>query len=335
MIKYDVLLCSSMLYDCYVIPISGLLVSDECLNANRILRNHRVVLSDLLMKMYRAYAIEKNILLAYETFKQWYADQATKSTSMLVYIQDDLEDADNIDDVLLSLCKNITRPIVFCGCCSNWLKFLYDIQPITVKTIHTIDEKVVDNQLLRNMMPFFVDTKKGEKTQSYLDWFNDMLNGEKNIKIFNRYAYKSNEFKVMIDYIIQQASPGTNITLYVDHKESGTPKDDVIRRNRRIKQIAYDKQLNCTVYSYEPEKGDNMSSYHDRRVFLGDSVICFSAGFDCLSPLTCRELTKGNLEISHKECDVINVVNSILKEHSGYRVLWDNTKEADDLMLSI
>lgn len=131
----------------------------------------------------------------------------------------------------------------------------------------------------------------------------------------------------MVDYIISQVDSGTEIKIYLDHAEAGTPESDIVKRNKELKQLAAGKQLKITIYSYNCNTAT--VSYHDRKIFLSKDHIRFSKGFDCLPPKLSRTVSKGELEISHKQSEVDEGIESILQQHPGYYEVWNNQMSAE------
>ena len=337
--KYDVLLCDKIFLDCYLMPKPGYQISEKEMRMNQIIRNHRLVLSDNLLRIYKNYAIKNGNENAYDFFQQWYATEAIKvaSKDVFIHVFDEASETEDIDDVFsaLSTNKRVGHPIVVCGFyCANYLTLINTIKPTKVIISSNILDESIDNQLRRNTIPFGITTSKDDPVLPYVKWFEEMLMDQKQITIFNRYAYKTTEFKSMTDYILERIASGSVVRIYTTLSEEGIPTADIIERNKVIKEIADKKRCFFLIYDYNANNGINRLSYHDRRIFLENSYISFTAGFCSLPVLRKSEvLTEGNLEISHKQCDAKAVVDSILEEHPGYYEVWNSNKVPEDVIL--
>lgn len=305
----------------------------EDIEINALLARHRLVLSDNLLRIYDNYAKRNGIKDAFDHFTTWYSSQAytVKHNEKFVYISDAKNASDDIDTVFVNAVKNIKKPVVVCDFqCSNCYSFSKGISPVSVKVSSSILDETVDNKLRRNILPFAVETQKDDPVEPYLEWFGEMLHAKKHVVIFNRFTYSNDEFNVMVDYIFNQIAPGAEIKLYLDHYNTGTPKDDIIQRNKRLKQLTEQKSQSLTIYSYDANKSTR--SYHERIVFLDEDRIRFTGGFNCLVPLIKRKLNGGKLEISHRSCNVEYDIKDILEEHPDYLEIWDSTKDPEDFL---
>ena len=331
MIKYDVLLCSIVFCDCY---LNNIWQAEEMqLEIVKILKNHRLVLSHNLLNIYKELAKEKGLSLLYDNFILWYTTQAglAAGKDKVVYIDDkDKLEKKDIDKILSIIVKDklIRKPIIICGFCKNYISFYNSMRDVNIMNSSTVCDQLIDNRLRRNVLPFSVETKDDDNIQPYLEWFKELLSNQKTIKIFNRYAYTTDEFKIMIQFIIKQVDDCSNIHIYIDQENAGTPKDDIIKRNRLLKQLSESKHMDIRVYSYQ----NGGTSYHDRRMFLDISDIRFSEGFGCLLAGTdLRKLKQGHYLISHNYCDVENEIQSLFRQHPGYIEIWDVSKEPDNI----
>ena len=339
MIKYDLLLCSSIFYDYYIKAQYGFQTDDEVISMTQVLRNHKIVLSDNILRIYKLYAKEHDKMGTFSFFRDWYAEQAyvASANDKFVHLFDHMLDTNDIDTVFSATAKDrqLSNPMVICDVCQKCFKFANAIKPTTVVISTNALEENIENELRRNMIPFSVETKKDESIEPYVHWFSEMLDGQKSIIIFNRYAYKTAEFESMIGYVVERASDNAEILIYLDNRESGIPQDDIVTRNSRLKSIAANKHLLIKVFDYDHNNLQNRSSYHNRRVFLKKDYIKFDAGFDSLPPIKDGGIIKkGNLEISHQACDVNEKVGSILSQHPGYIDFWDSNKASDDFVVT-
>lgn len=338
MVKYDVLLCSNVFFACFIIPEFGFGTSIDNLKMCSIIKNHRLVLSDGLLRFYQSYAKENNYMTPFESFKLWYADQAVKDSfhEKTYYLFDEENEQDDIDVLFTDTTKrkDLNNLIIICGYCSpkKSIALSQSVNTVPVEISTNILTENIENRLLRNIMPFTVKTQRGDSVSSYIEWFDEMLLGQKKIIIFDRYAYATEEFKMMVKYIIERVSHDSEIMIYFDNQAAQVKECYFVERNMLLKRIATEK--NCTIQTYDynhHNNGGNRNSFHDRRIFFSQDSISLSAGFKCLCPANdLRTLQDGNYVITHNECNTREEVSSILFEHPGYSIFWDNTKSPDD-----
>lgn len=330
MVKYDVLLCSEVFSDCYIKSIYQ--VQKDQLEIGSIIKNHRLVLSNNILRIYENYARDHGLLTDFDCFKQWYTTQAAikSSEDIFIYINDKEAGTENIDEVFTIVVKEkiVKKPIIICALCPRCMSFCQSMRPILVMSYICIPEQTIDNPLRRNVLPFAITTKQGDQIDLYLEWFREVLAKQNTIHIFDRYAYKSEYFKTMVQFVIQQVEFNACIKIYIHQSEAGTPIEEVISNNKVLRKLADERKITIQIYSYR--KGE--TSYHDRRIFLQTSNIILTYGFRCLLVGNDRRTLKhGQYTISHNQCNVETEIDNLSKEYPYYEEFWDTTKEPEDV----
>ena len=325
MMKYDLLLCNKSFFNFFRATTRIYQMDRETRNAFDTISQHRLVYSDRLLDQYKKYARENNLLGDFEMVNTWLSSMfyCSSNNDQYMYILDD-SDPSNIDDAICSASQdeNIFYPLVLCDVCAECGRFAKRMDPIKLFPSDKINGQSVNNRILRNTVPFSVETKKDESIKPYVEWFSELLKGEKTVTIFNRYALKNNEFPSEKKFVLDQVEPGTSVTIYADNESAEITDDEVDQTIKELEAIAENKKIHISLYSHY-FRLFRCKSYHDRRIFMNNIRIKLTGGFDSLYRSRSGTKIEGTgLEVGVAECDSEKAISDLLEEYKGYTLVW-------------